>query len=954
MTETETEMPPRYVFALFGRRRSGKSVFMAALRALRRPQIQGVKISYVGALPPILADGTESGDEAERKRIEIAYVAASDALSMGKVPPQTNTSDGIMGHRFEITLPEPQTPRASARMHVDIYDYAGELLALETGAQEAIETLGQILRETDGLLILAETPAPNSDMDRHRESLAGVMALGDALSRFSNQGKAAPIGGNLMKHAAFLATKWDRQHPFTCKRAEQEPVAEYLQRLTVEESHHAGWFADWLTTDPAAEQHYALKERLRSLFGTDEYRVWPVSAFGEAVLADAATDDGIKPEVPARIPLASLNLDEPLLFLIERTRARRRREFMDMAAMPDERIDAVPGKASLVAEHGEDAELLALREDLIARKARWIEDKAVEQAAATSAAKAAAKVAARARNLRYLRWGALAVAVVTAGAISWEARTTLRFEEQVRTTAKAALDSKDMETVIAARTGLFDLVWHKPLLPTVTLLGLGYDPQDRATDQAELTALECTLWGDRVRIPNFPAETARTRLETLPACDALRNAIADADAQKWLDTVRKSMDLFRRMTSDANCSGPDFAQIALTDRRNELLVLLDGAPTELVDEAEEAREEIDKQESACKNATEKAADGRRLVEERNTRDSELKKLDLVRDGRNWQAYVAGLAGFADKKGGTSDEDLKAREDGVIERLGLLVGELEDWRKQLIAERQQGQSFMPNRNDQLAKLKIAISALPAMFAEPKDALLDKVAAIEEDFAIWGACTRFNTEVAPIYEEISGNVASRTMARLKDLDNALRLLRDDASIRDHVGDALDQIALEKLKIGQVTVSSVELSGTFPGGSDAAIELKWQFGERSGGPSPNSVKRQDGGNFDLRISPNATLDTADKDMFVYIYQDRIWPAGNTYFAMKTKMNKDDLLSATGGPDPLKATRTKTETLKQFDHQVTEPEVSSSPSIGQSDVRLIINLTGTKGAEIKPGKCQ
>lgn len=1023
--------PPRYVFALFGRRRSGKSVFMAALRAVRRPHVGGVVISYVGALPSIMPNDTETQDEAERKRVELAYVAASEALSEGRVPPQTNTSDGIMGHRFEVTLPVPPAPGASTRVHVDIYDYAGELLALEHDELAAIETLRKVLGETDGLLVLAETPTADADTPRHRKSLAGVNALGEALSRLCRSDT------ELLKQVAFLATKWDHQHHFTCERAERELMAEYLQRLAAEEARHAVLFANWLEADPAAEQHHQLHIRLKSLFGAKDYHAWPVSAFGEAKLVDVNASDGLQAEVPARVPLASLNLEEPLLFLIERARARHRRELMAKAGRPPDRIGEIPDRIMLVAAHGEDTELLSLLDDLIARQNRSAEERTAANAAADKEMEEVAAIARKSRIWRYARFGVLAAVIAFVGVVFWDANRTRHMEGEVWTSVQNALARKDLDSVITARTELLDLIWQEPLLPTVRLLNLGYDPQDRAMDQTRLMNMECTLWGERVLLPGPDAERARARRETLRGCASLDRALNAVDAQMWRDNVRgqlsalrsmtdnanceapdfveariseeanrlrslldtaptearveverdlteieqlesecrsvateakravdsqklqtdlrSSMDEFRRMTSVKNCSAPDFAEIALTDRRNELLARLDTAPAEVEKDAAQVREEIATLEKACKDAIADSQDHRQLVEERTARDTDLKKLDAVtRTAKKWPEYVQGLADFVRQEGATTSADLTARRDEVAKRLEQLVGELEDWRKFLIIDRQQGQSFSVQRSQELGRLKAEISALPGDYKNPKDDLLGKVAEIEEDFLVWNACTRFSDEVRSFYNDLSNNVSSRTTEHLERLDAAVGRLRNDSSIRDHVGDALDKVDQEIGEISWIKVSSVKMSGTLPGGSNSEFEWKWYFDREQNLNPDGRLKPEDGSRFSIQITPNAVLQSEEKVMFISIFQDRIFPAANHHFAMKIPVTRDFLVSELSGSASLSATKDIQSTIYQFNEEVTSSNFSPNRRTGQAQIRVTFAIEGAEGAEIIPAKCQ
>ena len=935
MNDTSAALPPRFVFALFGRRRAGKSVLMAALRAVRRPQVGGVRISYVGALPPILRDNTEAQDDAERKRIEAAYIEASDALSDGRVPVQTAIADGIMGHRFELTLPEPPAPGASVRLHVDIYDYAGELLAISQDDETAVNTLHSVLRDTDGLLILAETPMKGIDPAAHRESLSGVSALGEALSRLGAKDR-----GDL-RQAALLATKWDHQHPFICERAAQEPMAGYLQRLAAEEQHHATLFADWLTTDPTAEQHHLLDTRLRALFGPEEYRSYPVSAFGKARFVDIGAVDGSQAEVPAIVPLASLNLDEPILFMVDRARARQRRDLLAKADGPAEAIGAVPDRAALIALHGEDAELLKVRDELAARLDQ------LERERETRA------LIDRQRGIRRkVGLGALCALAVAGGGVWFDANRTLQLESTVQNHVANAMTRNQLDAVIVARDALFELAEHRPVLPTVRVLGLGYAPEQRTADLTALTAAECELWADRAKKPGFDVERGRVRLETLPGCGALDGALREAHLQRWKDTLRSGMDDFGRLTSKETCSAEGLVASSVSDKRNELLAHIDAAPNEAKVEARQTREKIDALETSCKQHQAEAAEARAKVAAararaaaQEDRERELKKLDFTSlQAGKWAEYVKGLALFSKERVGAPPEDLEARTAETRRRLDALVTKLTSWHEKLPKDG----TYNPAIALAITNTEDQIGALPANFQVEKERLFKVITEIKTDLQIWEACSAFD-RVNAIYMDISGNLGSRTEARKQDLSKALADLSAKSDLKDHVSDGLASIEAQIGTIMGVKVERVTLSGVFPNQNNDKVEMKWQFQDMLGSKPEQYSNVKPDGQFTLEFVPGSTMQLKDDArIFVILTETAGW---NHYYALAETVDLGTLLTGTSG---LQVAKEVEGTLHETDGEVTSSQFSPSSAGGtRADVNILFSVSGAAGPTITPKKC-
>jgi len=928
MTVT-TPTPPHYIFALFGRRRSGKTVFLSALAALRLPSAGIGAISYIRALPPIFSDDTEPLDETERQRVEDLCREATEAINAKRVPRQTEVSDGFMGHRFEVVLPEPPFPGASSIIYIDIYDFAGERIDPSAADQVGEANLHHLLRDTDGLLILAETPSPGVDAAEHLTSLAGVVALGEALARLG-QAKDAAI-----RQAVLLATKWDHQQPFTLTRQIGESIDDFQIRRAEEENRHRHQFDTWLKTAPAAEQHHTLDVRLKAIYH-ENYRAYPVSAFGVATFVDIEASDGKPAEVPAKVPLAALNLVEPLLFLVERARANHRQSLLARAAQQVGATDNVPEETEIRGEFGDDAELLALRDDLATRKAV-----ALAAQVATQAQEAQRK---RRRKL------GLATAIITAlavGGVAVEAKFSLDRQTAIRDDIAAALAGRNLDAVIAARQDLLAQVAHKPLSPPLVLLGLDYSADEQKRDLANLETAECELWGERAQ-PVFDLAKAEARIRFLPNCTELESRIKDARPAIWRQELRGRMDAFRSLTAPKNCEAETFVVSAVAERRNELFVLLDQAPPGTGNEAMQARSDVTSLGAVCIAAADQAEKDRQTGRDKEARDLELEKQDEgTLDQQRWADYVQGLLAFRDKEGSTTAADLTIRKALVQERLTRLPGQLEDWQKTLNGSMQQGQSNMPYRIDSLRSLKLGVNALPAEFTKQKDALLDRIGLIERDFAQWSACSRLK-DVLAIYDEVSSKLTSRTEKRLGDLRQALHGAMTDQAVNDLVGAALKQIDGQIKAISIVTVSSFNLTGVLPGQSNRKTSGTWSLGS---GRGTFEASMKGDGKFDIVDSPDLSLGASTLDFFLSAEQDTF--GRNPFFATKVPFGKDDLLAGKIGSSLGKVKVVYQIPLHQFDKTTVSTSYNPNSSSEKSSVTLTLTLTGDPGAAISRGAC-
>ena len=170
-------------------------------------------------------------------------------------------------------------------------EYAGELLAPhQTNTQQA-RLLRRLLKELDGLVVLAEVPAegagagPSDEQHRLHQSLAVWQ-------------REAAKGREETTPAALVVNKWDRRGP-----AGSPP--ERQSRLDA-----------FLSATPAPPQK-VLADDLSNTVGPANFRPFAASAFGEVNADDAANaSPGDRPSQAD--PLPSYGLEEPFLWVVKR------------------------------------------------------------------------------------------------------------------------------------------------------------------------------------------------------------------------------------------------------------------------------------------------------------------------------------------------------------------------------------------------------------------------------------------------------------------------------------------------------------------------------------------------------------------------------------------------------------------------------------------------------------
>lgn len=528
MTDFDTSDPPRYRFGLFGHRASGKSVYLLALGASRRTETDGVNAVFLRALAPEGVADPVSARSAEE--IEREYAEALAALEKGRLPGQTDTIHGNLRYAFSLLNPAEQTAneRGAAVLHLEISDHAGELVNRLTSEAEKATVLRSFLAERDGLVLVAEAPRPADESEQRTKALADVTELSARLSQvLENQ----PLESLCCRAVVLLVTKWDRIHPFDGFQKDSESASDFDERLAREEARHASLFEQWLETAEASE-HRRLLNDLRTRFGGEAVRAYPVTAFGEAN-RKRDPDTGELVETPDRLPLATLNLVKPLRFLVERTDEVFRSALIQEVAQDD------PGGAlqfwRVLAGLRSDRSNLPDWSDI---RPRFGSDPELR-----GAVESAHRRRRKTRTLQASSGGTVLALVAFGIALSHG----LVIASKQRGAAEAALATPALEPLIAADVALASrgeatLLWpsslsQRWLLPDSELESL----------RSRLIAAECDGWRARVNIQSGvhnPREIAEfeERIRDAPRCRDLSEAIALNESNRRSSEVLGQID----------------------------------------------------------------------------------------------------------------------------------------------------------------------------------------------------------------------------------------------------------------------------------------------------------------------------------------------------------------------------------------------------------------------------
>lgn len=366
MKSTGKDKNHTYRFAVFGRRNSGKTVFLTSLSVRRARSSSGADITYADALAPVNPMEKISSEIQKQLReiVKDKYDKATLALGEQQLPEATEIELGFPRYRLNATYGARDThgPRRSA--DIEIIDFAGEFLERDTNQKKRARDLRNYLRQMDGLLIFAEAPFIDSSNEKLLVSInalrqAFATLIDQQISEIDIKEQSSDLSRNnisawRMKMRAkrllgreehipvvVMVTKWDRRagealdpspEEFMERHSEyrkwlfhgREPEVDYILKPELDthdkELHH---FYTWLLKSDDAEEHRQLIQALSGVVGALNIEALPVSVFGKYVTQKKTDKSGneITVEVPPPLPLPSLNVVEPFEFLIQRADA---------------------------------------------------------------------------------------------------------------------------------------------------------------------------------------------------------------------------------------------------------------------------------------------------------------------------------------------------------------------------------------------------------------------------------------------------------------------------------------------------------------------------------------------------------------------------------------------------------------------------------------------------------
>lgn len=765
--------PPTYRFALFGLRRSGKTVFLAALNADRRPISDGSTISYEATDPPEIPGQTVAERDARMRRAKERLLENARGLNLGRVPAETETAEGVTTHRFVLTLPKPHAPGASGIIRLELVDYAGELLKPVTDEAAMQARLHQILAETDGLVILAEAPPP---MGEHQAEMMAVQPLSELATALNSLHEADPTA---LRCAALLVTKWDRHLPFDLTRNHDEPMSDFQSRAAAEEARHRHRFTDWLADGPEAGRLWQLNEKLRASFKAEDYSIWPASAFGVAKVIESTADDGLPIEVSANTELNALNLVEPLQFLIDRTRAQHRAKLEKLT--PVDRIEPadLPSDDEILSEHGADEALLA--------HARALRDAALAKRAER-----------RGRRIRQWVWGSVAACATVAlviGGVSW--RVQAAHIAELRKTIGTALEGDDLSRVIAAKDQVIGTLDERPWLGPV------FSDEDRRSAKAALSSRECELWGLRVGQGMLDAELARTRQEILPQCAGLDLALAKEAERLWRLDVQAAQDALDEITANGSCGMLAFDRSDMDRATQALLAHLSHAPEVLRDQAQVWQDEASKARQDCLAQSDLAYQND--VQEKSNKDLQG-KLDGARrklEREDWQDYLGALKKILSDTGPDQD-DWTDRSQRVREALTNMKGALRRWRP----DTRKTDDHLREMEDVLREIDGFKGMYPAL-AVDLDPLRESVVETQDRLKAAAVCATAQG-IVDQYTKMQNDLAARHPKAMDELLAALESAKQEEALKPLVQE-VQPVLNGQAVIARIT--AIEVQGNVP---------------------------------------------------------------------------------------------------------------------------------------------
>lgn len=291
-----------YRFAVYGRAASGKTCILAALamKCIAHPS----KYTSTWILEPIGIERPKGEPEtwslhekASAFHLGKLWLEKSiERLSRGELPPPNPNRAEPLRYLYHFTTPDHRT------YPVELIDYSGELIDPAITNDEMAQCIREHISAMDGILVLAEVPHRKDDNTYPFTN--ELHKLEQAFAILKNESEKGPT---LDIPLALLINKWDRRSKL---------------RYTTPENEHKE-LLKFLESKPEPP-HKALVDALQYSVMPENFKVFPVSAFGEHEIAHTAEDSII--ERPKHIaPMRPFGLEDGFIW------AAQRRDIIDMA-----------------------------------------------------------------------------------------------------------------------------------------------------------------------------------------------------------------------------------------------------------------------------------------------------------------------------------------------------------------------------------------------------------------------------------------------------------------------------------------------------------------------------------------------------------------------------------------------------------------------------------------------
>jgi len=268
-----------YRIGIIGSIASGKTCLLAALGMARNPNSLGHTATRIAVEDESNADLCKGNEWLNE---------AISALEDGRWPAPTFHERATVRFRF--------TDGQTRQKYVELVDYSGELLNPKKAHGVLAASLRELLREMDGLIVLAQHPLPGQDSSKLETVLNGLLGVFALLNVGCQKN---PTTAARQIPIAMIVNKWDRSPHFDASPSGEREAGVMLDKF--------------LASEPQPFHASVAKALLPAAGG--RFKSFPVSAVG-AVRRECAGDQ-VRELPPAKGMLGSFGVEQPFLWVIQ-------------------------------------------------------------------------------------------------------------------------------------------------------------------------------------------------------------------------------------------------------------------------------------------------------------------------------------------------------------------------------------------------------------------------------------------------------------------------------------------------------------------------------------------------------------------------------------------------------------------------------------------------------------